>query len=315
MGSPYMFPPQEDYGSTYQRWNNYIPQNDVFSYLDPNDPEVLNYRNTIAQPSGADNMVGNFINSMPRMGEYNPSFMQRLWGIALGTLEGGRGGKSAYDISRNYVEEPYRRALADWKNEGQFIDDRARLLEADRNREIRSTEYALKVKNEAERRRVADEASRRRAVGVETGRDVANQDRDRGFDYRGFQDEIRNRQRDESLTNTRNYQGIINEMNNLKLNYMQEHGSQMPTSPSRPVAPPDVADRAKEMEANEKITTQAKNDAMNHPVFKQYFTTSEDGVVTLNPATPDNIKALISKFVSARVQNYKMGNSPDMGGF
>ena len=59
---------------------------------------------------------------------------------------------------------------------------------------------------------------------------------------------------------------------------------------------------------------QAKADVVAHPVFKQYFTVT-DGVVSLNPETPPNIQAMIQKFIAARVQNYKMGNSPTPGGF
>jgi hypothetical protein len=297
MGSPYNYfqqaPPQEDYQSAYSRWNNYLPQTDFSSYLDPNSPDVMAYRNAISQPSGANELVGNFANSMPRMEDYNPSFMQRLGGIALGTLEGSRGGKSPYETSRNYVEEPYRRALTDWKGEGQFIDDRARLLEADKSREVKAMEFALRMKNQAAQREAGLEGARQGRVGNLAGQDIRNQNTDQALGYRAFQDEIRNNQRDRDFAQQGQYQGIVNDMNKMKLDYMREHGAQMPTTPgaSKPIDPIDI--EAKKTKDLEVIKEGVKREIMSDPNFAQYF--NPDG--TFKPELDEKTKSDVIAYI------------------
>ena len=299
--SPFYTPqPQEDYMGTYSRWNNMLPQNDMTSYLDPNDPEIAAYRNAIAQPSGAERLVSDYTNSMPRMDSYNPSFWQRATGMGLGLLNGMQGGKNPYETAANYVEAPYKRAMGDWNNEGKFIDDRARLLEADKNREMRATEFSLKTKNAAAQKSAGLSSTRLGQVGANARADVSNQNADASREQRAKETEAR--------------LGLATGNANLARERLQFDQEKYNNPKYKPVAPPDVTDRAREMEASSKISDRAKTDAENHPTFKQYFITSPDGTVTLNPDTPVSIKASIMKFVQARISNYKLGLAPEGGG-
>ena len=290
------FQPQEDFSSAYNRWDQMVPQGNFTSFLDPNDEDIRKLRDLYSKPSGAEGVVSEYINSMPQREDYNPSIWKRLGAFVLGTLD-----RTGYAGARNYIEEPYKNDYADWSKEGQFIDDRARLLEADKNREVKALEFGLRTKNAAEAKRFADERSRRGQVINATGQDVRNQNADASREQSERIQEERLRLAGESL-------GLANERLNLSRERYEN-------PISKPVQPPDVTDRAREMEAGNKIIDQAKTDAENHPTFRQYFITDEEGKVHLSPETPPAIKASIMKFVQARVQNYKLGLAPDGGGF
>ena len=302
--SPFQFynpQPQEDYAGAYSRWNNNIPSQDIPSYLDPEDPRIAAYRNALAQPSGAGELVSEYTNSMPRMEGYNPSGWQRATGAALGLLNGMQGGRNPYETAANYVEAPYRRAVTDWKGEGQFIDDRARLLEADKNREMRAAEFSMRQANDTARRKGGLDQSRVSQVVNAAGQDT----RDRNADA----------SREQSAKIAEERAGVARDRLGLEQDRLNLSRERYENPKYKPTAPPDVTDRAREMESGNKITDQAKNDVISHPTFKQYFDIVDD-TVTLKPDTPPQIRDSIQKFIEARIKNYKLGLSPDSrGGF
>ena len=299
MGSPFRFPqsqPQEDMSGAYSRWMGNIPDNSITSYLDPEDERIKKLRELYAKPSGAEGVVSDYINSMPKREDYNPSIWRKLGGALIGTLE-----RTGYTGARNFIEEPYQNAYKDWGKEGQFIDDRARLLEADKNREIKATEFGLRTANETARRNAGLSSTRNGQVINAAGQDVRNQNADASREQSG-------RIQEERLGLAREGLGLANERLNLSRERYEN-------PKYKPTAPPDVTDRAREMESGNKITDQAKNDVISHPTFKQYFDIVDD-TVTLKPDTPPEIKVSIQKFIEARIKNYKLGLSPDSrGGF
>lgn len=161
--------PNADIMSMFQRYSRDINPTDVASYLDPNDPDVMRLRDLYSQPSGANDLVSSYINEMPTREEYAPSTGRKIASFLLGTLS--RGGASA---SQAFNEAPYMDAYKQWTDEGKFIDDRARLLEADKNREIKATEFALRQKNIQAQREAISKDRARALTGSLAGAEVRN---------------------------------------------------------------------------------------------------------------------------------------------
>lgn len=186
MSSPFFFPsgeesysvprredPQSQFFNLYQQYQNRVPPIETQSYLNPEDPEILNLRNMYANPTGSTELVNSYLDRRPEREDYSPGLGRKLAAFALGALSGG-----GYNAARAHIEAPYQNAYKDWTDEGKFINDQVRLLEADRAREIKATEFGLKAKNEAARRNALSEESRRRLSSNLAGQESRDVDRD-----------------------------------------------------------------------------------------------------------------------------------------
>jgi hypothetical protein len=89
-----------------------VPENDEFSMLD----RIYN------APSPALEQYKRHIASMPSREQYQPGKMGRVGAALVGAAEGlNRGAGAGYMASRSMVEEPYMRAMDEYKNRGASL--------------------------------------------------------------------------------------------------------------------------------------------------------------------------------------------------
>lgn len=306
MSSPFMFPsgaysdPRETYYNMYSNYASRTPQYDPEAFLDPTDPELVNLRNLYARPTGSADLYRNYVSSMPTPEDYQPTTGTRIGGFLLGALGGG-----GYKAARSFIDEPYAEAYRQWADEGKFIDDQSRLIEADRAREIKATEFGIRQKALAAQR--AD-VNRRFGEGMAariTSGQLTEEERAR-----------RNADRDESRR-------LMDEARKAGLDISAERlgleRDRLELARSREGAKADsLVNRAKGAKAYADLLNQAKGDVVKHPQFKQYFkqvVNKTTGEVEIQFVGPPEIKPMIDNFIKARLRNYQLGNTPTEGGF
>lgn len=193
MGSPFFFPEfdsnwgggfdggysqprprQNDYLSAYQNNARNFAPIQTESYLDPLDPDVVKLRNLYGRSTGSEDIVNEYMGSMPQREDYNPGLGRKLAALLLGTFSGN----NAYQAAQSHVNQPYINAYKDWEKEGSFIDDRVRLNEAERAREIKATEFGLRTKNDAARRKENEGSKYRAFLGQATGTQLRDENAD-----------------------------------------------------------------------------------------------------------------------------------------
>lgn len=125
-------------------------QPDIGNYLQPDDPDLLKYQQLSSTPTGSEKLISDYIDSRPE--REDPSFGRKLAATLIGGLS-GQGSKG----SRDYLDHPYNEAIEDWKAEGANISSRARLIDAERGRELTGLKYGIQNKVNSEKSRVGEE--------------------------------------------------------------------------------------------------------------------------------------------------------------
>jgi len=133
--------------------------------LPEDDPDVLKYRELSESPTGSESLINDYVSGRPTREQFAPDLKTKIIAFLAGTLS-GEGGTGAEKI----INRPYERAEEDWRNEGQNIASRARLIDAERQRELAGlktvignkerafrTKSANEFKAQQEARRIADE--------------------------------------------------------------------------------------------------------------------------------------------------------------
>jgi hypothetical protein len=168
-------------------------------YFDPADPRYQEYVDLASQAPPSENILGSFMNKMPRREEFQPSTGRKIGGFLLGMLGGMNNPNAAYQNTRSFIERPYTEALSDWSNESKFIDDQARLADSARNRQLGTLKFGLEQSSRAKRYKSLDEKAaqalaERTAKGAET---FTGKSTDR--DERAVQNDIMNTMRQLAL--------------------------------------------------------------------------------------------------------------------
>ena len=213
MGSPFFFPEfdsnwgggfdqgyqaprrNNDYLSLYQNNARNFAPIQTESFLDPLDPDVVKLRNLYGSPTGSEDIVNSYIGARPEREDYSPGLGRKLAAFLLGTFSG----PNAYNAAQSHIERPYLNAYKDWEKEGSFIDDRVRLNEAERAREIKATEFGLRAKNDAARRKEQEGRSFRSFLGNVTGQGVRDENADLDRELRRKRNEELGRLAEERL--------------------------------------------------------------------------------------------------------------------
>lgn len=176
MGTPY-FPglfldendPSSRFLELFNTFGNQYP--DIGRFLQPDDPQLLEYQKLASSPTGSEELISSYLEQLPTREQYKPSFGRKMAAFALGTLSGNPA--TASEVARRHVERPYEQAIEDWKLEGSNISSRARLMDAERNRQLQAFKYGLQTKAGAKKSEYTEEArklaeARRLASEVES---------------------------------------------------------------------------------------------------------------------------------------------------
>lgn len=181
--------PNSRFLDLYNRFSNQYP--DIGNFLQPDDPDVLAYQKLSGEPTGSEELISSYMESMPEREQYKPSFGKKMLATLIGALSGDP--SRAYATARHEVERPYTEAVQEWKMGGSNIASRARLMDAARQRELQSMKYRLQTKAGAKRsefqkertklqeaRRLADQV----ASEEKAKQDAADREENRAFQHR-----------------------------------------------------------------------------------------------------------------------------------
>lgn len=131
---------------------------DFGQYLDPKDPDVLKYQQLSASPTGSEELISEYVGRRPTYEDYSPGLGRKMAAFLLGTFSGSPG--NAYNLAQKHLYAPYERAYTDWKGEGTGISSRARLMDAERQRELTAAKFGLQQKASTLKAKSSDEARR-----------------------------------------------------------------------------------------------------------------------------------------------------------
>ena len=240
-------------------------------YFDPEDPRYKQYTDLAAQAPPSEGILSSFMDSMPNREDYQPSSGKKVGGFLLGMLSGMGNPGQAYKTTRDFVERPYTEALTDWNQEGKFVDDRARLSDAARNRELGTLKFGLEQSSRAKRYKAQDEAQARRlaettskaATGF-TGKEVDREDKQN-------QNEVLNSLKQLALQLQQSRLDLSRE--GLDFRKSQETWDrEHPKAGRVPPKPVDPLKHETERISNEKEIRMDVNDRIkSDPKFSQYF--------------------------------------------
>ena len=145
----------------------------LYKNLDPNEGGIDDlYRSHIesssndndfdrlySTPTGARELYSDYLSRQPKLKGPEPGFWNWM----------------KYDDKEE--EKKYARATSEWRDEGRFIDDMARTLDADRAREIRAVEHGIAAKkSQAVQDRLIENADVNREFRVDNA-DLSREDK------------------------------------------------------------------------------------------------------------------------------------------
>lgn len=193
--------PDSQFLNLFNRFSGQYP--DIGQFLKPDDPDLLAYQRRSTEPTGSSELINQYISRMPTHEQYEPSLGDKLKATLVGMFAGG-GPEGAYRRASEYVEEPYKEALGEWKTEGSNIATRAHLMDTERQRELAAMKLGLTTKAGAARSEASSKLremaeARRIAAQVAAEREHNEREADRlkqeGF-MNAFRTEEANRQKE-----------------------------------------------------------------------------------------------------------------------
>ena len=169
--------PSSRYLDLYSRFAA-SPGTDFSQFLDPRDPDLLAYQQRSTQPTGSEELISDYVSRRP---VYDPSRGRRLAAATIAALTTGDSGDigRGYSLGQSVLRQPYERQSEEWKSEGAGISSRARLLDAERQRELAGMKYGLTTKAAGLRAKSTDEAKRMAASRALAGGVKAEEDKER----------------------------------------------------------------------------------------------------------------------------------------
>lgn len=317
MGSPYSFPGVD---SPFLNLYNQFAQNTSFGgdYLNPEDPDFQKYLELSTKPTGSENLIRDYVDRRPSYEEYNPSFGRKMAAFLLGTLSG-----KGYEGAQKHLFAPLERDIEDWEREGTGITARARLLDAERQRELTAAKYGLQAKGQAARAKAADEyktATESRRLADEVAKEEERKT-ERAF-REGIAGELsearksrldlseqihqdrlaenarRATEREEALKREEELRAAkeqsFDAMNKRLSAFASQRGIQTKLGPGKEMTAYDIANYA------------ATEDAFNHPAFKDLLTKTNKGY-RINPRADKRRLEALGVYINNIKQKYLRG--------
>ncbi len=296
----------------YQR-----PEN---NYFDTSWPEYQSYVTEASKPTPSEGILKSFINRMPQREEYEPSTGRKIGGFLLGMLSGYNNPSAAYKNTREFVERPYTEALMDWKNEAQFIDDRARLEDAARNRQLGTLKFGLENKARGERYRALSSEKALDFAGRTAGKsmDLTNKDEDQEF--RSGQADVTNKLRKLALDLQEQRVNLSREGLDFRKD-QEEWDRTHPKTTNANEEAKKVRDRLQQDASGlgipyrsstpsaEIARSIAWKEVLEDPTISQYIEKTEDPSVEggIRYSVPDDWKAIVQRRIQARINSLLKG--------
>ena len=310
MGSPFQFPGDSDFMSFYHMFSQDPSLNFGGSYLDPNDPELQEYQKLAASPTGSEDLIRDYVGRRPSFEDYHPGTGRKLAAFLLGTLSGG-----GYNAAQKHLYAPLEQNIEDWEREGTGITSRARLLDAERQRELVAKRFGLQQKanigkaeandryrKELEARRRADLLAKEK--DREEQQDVVNQARQEAMEFRkeiheDRQSDIAFRRTERERIRKQKEEEKANKVSNLKNDLEM-------TALRRGI---DTTDVGGEFDLASYL---AYHDAMSHPAFKNYLEFNPDAdedemMWKLKDDILPGVKQALTAFITNKRNKYLRG--------
>ncbi len=188
--------PDSRFLNLYNRFSSQYP--DIGNFLEQDDPDLLAYQKMASEPTGSEEMIRSYIGRVPTREQYNPSFKQKMMATLIGSLAGDPLGSFA--TARKEIQRPYSEAVDEWKMEGSNIGARARLMDAERQRQLQAMRFGLQTKTSAARNEYTQKArgmaeSRRIAAEIAGEEERKNKELERQM-QQDFMNDLRTSNRD-----------------------------------------------------------------------------------------------------------------------
>lgn len=273
----------------------------VGDYFDPEDPRFQQYTDLAAQAPPSEGILSSFMDQMPNREDYQPGTGRKIGGFLLGMLSGMRDPSQAYRTTREFTEAPYTRALTDWNQEGKFVDDRARLADAARNRELGTLKFGLEQSSRAKRYKALDE---------EKARSLAERTSGKATGFTGKEVDRENKQEQNAIVNSMRELALQLQQGRLDLSREgldfrknQEAWDREHPKTSKPVDP--LKAEVERLENTATIEEAVKDEVVNDPAWSKYFETAPDGTISikanLDETTRRSIQSLIKHKLNQRI--------------
>jgi hypothetical protein len=324
LGPPYLNLYDEDPESRFLNlFNTFSNQYPNFGeFIKPDDPELLEYKRLSGEPTGSEALISDYVSNMPRDEEFKPTFGRKMAAFLLGTLSGNPA--AASEVARRHIRRPYEEAFDEWKSEGSNISARARLMDAERARQLNALKFGLQTKARtgkdeaasnfraaAEARRIASEVAdeERKKADAEarkTQRDLVNELAQARFDLAKQMAEVSKRNTIEDNTRADAEAKRLSEAGAAKTSSFQEKNKELSAY---------LSTRGIDMEglgltALDAAKRAAYEDAANYGAFKDIL---KKNPKMLEGYSVDNSKAnqyvldALKAFLQQRTQKYLSG--------
>jgi len=288
------------------------------NYVDPNSPEYKNYINLTSSPTGSSDLINQYINRKPTREQFDPSFGRRMAAFAVGMLSGPHAG---YEMAQNVLNDPYNKAVKDWKDEGADISTRARLLDAERQRQITAAKYGLQQEASNARNEALNATRTNRQAEVLAAKEEARKrqealDNDRA-EQQTINNDFRNKFLDLASEREQDAKSRIADANTAR----EEAAKRRLEAENSPEAiNKNIAARASQAgmanthqySAQDMAVYMAKKQAMQHPAFQDMM--DPDTLALKNPtndmdkASFEARKPILQKYLNMLVQRYLKGS-------
>lgn len=121
----------------------------AFAQPEPEEDEYTNiinrYRSVLNQEQPALQKFRDFSRQVPRGEDYQPGFMGKLAAALSGFGVGLSNPQAGYQIAREQIESPYRRALEDFDINRGLLGEEAQFEREDRSNQLKGLDYELEA--------------------------------------------------------------------------------------------------------------------------------------------------------------------------
>ncbi len=190
----------DGYGETTRENLDYVDsyggggqgRGDAISSVVSDGPEdnYARFLKILEEPSASEGIVSDYISRQPRFDQYNPSRQDKLTAAVMGGIAGmNHGGEAGIKVGQEWRNKPFYNQVSDYEREGKFVDDAAKLADAQQNRKIKSAEFSMRY-DETKRAAQAREDNNRR-MRDEAERAAREREKDRDEDRKARADHYR----------------------------------------------------------------------------------------------------------------------------
>lgn len=278
MGAPFDFSTlfRDPSAQSYLSGIESLYRQPVGDYFDPEDPRYQQYVDLASKAPESEQIISEYVSRRPDYNQYKRSKGKMFLGGLLSSIANMGNPAGAAKMMQEFKDAPYVSAIRDYQDEGKFIDDRARLSDAARNRELGTLKFGLEQSSRAKRYKALDEIAARRLAEQTAGKATGFAGKEVDRDNKQDQNEVLNSLRQLGLQLQQSRLDLSRE--GLNFRKEQEAWDREHPKPGRTVKPVDPLKHEAENLANEeKIKESIKERIMDDPKYSQYFDPNTGG--------------------------------------